>query len=36
LHGGAWNERDTIWPLWVIGIAVVAITAALGIWACSL
>jgi hypothetical protein len=35
-NGGAWDERDTIWPFWVIGIAVVAITAGLGMWACSL
>jgi hypothetical protein len=35
-NGGACDERDTIWPFWVIGIAAVAVTAAVGMWACNL
>ena len=33
-NGGACDERDTIWPYWVIGIAVVAIVGivAIGMW----
>ena len=30
-NGSACDERDTIWPYWVIGIAVVAIVA-VGMW----